>query len=208
MVTKIHGGAKYGDEIGNLDYFEIRSVVPILSTGVDKCFVDPNNNNAPLVILPYTVRTGDRETIDFFTYTTQVEYEDDFKKQLNLNKLVQVISSFAQPIAMNSDSESVDLTTKTYPNLLCPTFGTIYTGTQIVYRLSFAIEHHGAFNFTLFFQDWRNYGINGRAIDDLDTGVVQGDDVFVTDTLSGPSSGAGNGAVYRNLIIGTSTKLW
>ena len=98
MVTQVNGTVRAGEFItSNLDFFTIVTVVP--------CF--PTQVKAPLstvlAALNATLLSATKSvTVNGVTYTTNAAYTDALAKQSNLDALLSVFSTRANPVIVNA----------------------------------------------------------------------------------------------------------
>ena len=199
MVTQVNGSSRAGEFLtGSLDYFTLVTVVP--------CF--PTQVKAPLsevlAALNATALSSTKSiTVNGVTYTSNTTYTDALAKQSNLDTLINVFSTRANPVVVNAyvipsvanvgavtfagysvgtsfgadyDSVTRDLYTV---KLVSERAGSWFVGAQGNYKQADGVTAITANNTN---QDGYLFltALNGTPITDLNSGVVITTDAFVT----------------------------
>jgi hypothetical protein len=192
MVTQVNGTTRAGEFLtGSLDYFTLVTVVP--------CF--PTQVKAPLsevlAALNATALSATKSiTVNSVTYTTNATYTDALAKQSNLDTLINVFSTRANPVVVNAYviAGVANVGAVTFAGYSTATdLGSAYnSATRDLYTVKLAGERSGAWfvgsqgNFSTTADNTNQFGyqflaaLNGVAITDLDTPVVTGSDTFIT----------------------------
>lgn len=182
MTTKVNGYATNGEFLtGNIDFFTIMTLVPCDNTLVTK----------PISVLKKELRileTEDISTVGGVTifgvlYADDAEYNIAYDKQYNLNALVKLVETRAQPIMLNAQDLGFFANVSDSVTSLgghAPDYGTTYSGQPgTVYSIKFAVEHESV---------WATQDILAEALDGLiilDTSdVIVGTKQYDTSTAS------------------------
>lgn len=177
MTVKVSGFTNIGEHLtGNIDFFTITTLVPCLNTGVSKPLQEIKSDLG----ISSDISTKGGVTIFNTTYNNDNEYTDAFNKQINLDRLIQIVQQRAQPIMLNAtDIGSVSNVSNEIPSgSHASDFGTTYSGNSgNPYLIKFAVEHEGIWS-----QNELADEVNGRDILDLTMGVIVGTNQF--DTIS------------------------
>lgn len=143
MPTQVNGSSRAGEFLtGSLDYFTILTMVP--------CF--PTQVKAPLndvlrSLNATTLSASKSITVAGVTYITDATYTDALAKQSNLDTLINVFSTRANPVVVNAYVVSTT-TAGTRPYVgysVDTTFGSAYDAvTQDLYTVKLVGERSGA----------------------------------------------------------------
>jgi hypothetical protein len=102
MTDKVNGGAGVGDFLtGQLDYYTIATIVPVLQTNVDTPIQDLPGYQTLATTGQWSNVTVVNGLGTAVTYTTQASYLDALAQQTNLTNLIQTFSERANPVAIN-----------------------------------------------------------------------------------------------------------
>ena len=193
MVTQVNGSSRAGEFLtGSLDYFTILTMVP--------CF--PTQVKAPLndvlrALNATTLSASKSVTVAGVTYITDATYTDALAKQSNLDTLINVFSTRANPVVVNAYVVSTT-TAGTRPYVgysVDTTFGSDYDAvTQDLYTVKLVSEKSGSWfvgaqgNFSTTADNTNQYGylfltaLNGTPITDIAADAVLNATTFVTTT--------------------------
>jgi hypothetical protein len=209
MTVQVNGSTLPGEFLtGGLDFFTIVTVVP--------CF--PTNVKAPLLAVKQALNiststnistVGGYDVVDatgaLVNYANDADYEDALAKQANLDTLLQVWATRANPVVVNAYSQAgTDVDSYTFTGFSDATaFGSDYNGDNIpVYTIKLVSEKAGAWyvgsqgNFGTTADNTNTYGyqflaaLNGIPATDLATPVIATAAQFTT----------GSGSNARNTL--------
>lgn len=183
MTNKVHGGVHGGEFLtGKMDFFTITTVVPMDQTNV----TTPVADLYPITNVWSSVTIVDAHGVAN-TYASEAAYVDAFKKQKNLNTLLNVFGLRANPVAL-----SVVVENKTVSGL-----GGDYNGnTMKVATINIATEKTGVWyadgqgNFGTAADETNAFGfmlaaaLQGVAVEDLASGVIDPNAFETVDTDS------------------------
>ena len=139
--NRVNGGALAGEHLtGNIDYFTVVTIVPMDQTNVD----------TPVSYL-YTQQGYSTwqsvSVIDGYgvsqTYATQAAYQDAYNKQANLNLLMQLFATRANPVVVSVSTATVDnpRTSTLWAGFSNDTvLGTAYTSSSTITTVKFMTE--------------------------------------------------------------------
>lgn len=189
---RVNGGAQAGEFLtGNMDFFTIKTVVPMAQTNVDTPVAYLYTQQGYTTWQDVTVIDGSGTAV---TYSTQASYEDALKKQNNLNLLIQLFATRANPVAISLSAASENPNTSTYTGYFNATnLGSDFNGTYTVTTVKIATEKTLLWNVSSAADSNDNgyqflTAISGVAVQDLATPV--GVSTFVV----------GSGSASRNII--------
>jgi len=136
MVQKVHGYSFPGEFLtGNMDFLTLRTTLDITPNGIVVQADDPNYIDDP--VLPYTDVNGN-------VYNTVAAYNAARQVQIRFNKLIEIISTKAQPVIVGGVPDP-EVELAPVPDL--PVTGSFASGTPVnVYTFKFAIEHTEAWD--------------------------------------------------------------
>lgn len=180
---KVNGGVQAGEFLtGNMDFFTIKTVVPMAQTNVTTPVALLYTQQGYSTWQPVTVVDGAGTAV---TYNTQASYVDALKKQANLNLLLQLFATRANPVAVSVSSASENPNTSTYAGFQNATnLGSDYNGTYTVTTVKLATEKTLLWNVSTAADSNDNgyqflTAIDGVAVQDLASPV--GTSAFVVD---------------------------
>ena len=199
---RVNGGALAGQHlVGSLDFYQVATIVPVGQTNVD----------TPVSLLYTQQGYSTWQTVTVVdgagvaqTYSTQTSYQDAFNKQANLNLLVQLFATRANPVAMYLDAATISnpSITTAYPSFLnTATFGSAYTSSVTVTTVKFITERSNLWLVSNPAVDTNTDGyefldfIQGITVVDLATPVLQ---TSVFETQSATNT---NTIAYRNSTL-------
>lgn len=196
---KVNGGTQAGEFLtGNMDFFTIKTVVPMAQTNVTTPVAYLYTQQGYSTWQPVTVINGAGSAV---TYSTQASYEDALKKQANLNLLVQLFAQRANPVAISVSAVSENPNSSTYAGFLNATnLGSDWNASYTVTTVKIATEKTLLWNVSTAADSNDNgyqllTAMDGVAVQDLATPV--GVSAFVV----------GSGSNARNTIASRSTVL-
>ena len=136
---QVNGGVHAGEFLtGKMNFFTLKTVVPMAQTNVTTPVAYLYTQQGYSTWQPVSVINGAGTSV---TYSTQATYQDALVKQANLNLLVQLFSSRANPIAISVSSASENPNTSTYTGFLNATnLGSDYNATLTVTTVKIATE--------------------------------------------------------------------
>lgn len=203
MTTQVNGSTLPGEFLtSNLDFFTIVTVVPCAATNVKaplatvKAALNISTSTNISTVGGYSVRDGSGALIN---YANDAAYTDALAKQANLDTLLQIWSTRANPVVVNVYQQSgTNVGDYTFTGFSTATdFGSNYNTPDIpVYTIKLVSERAGAWyvgaqgNFDVTADNTNAYGyqflaaLDGIAATDLDTPVIQGTDAFNTSSSS------------------------
>ena len=196
---KVNGGVHAGEFLtGKMDFYTVKTVVPMAQTNVTTPVAYLYTQQGYTTWQPVTVIDGSGNPV---TYSTQASYENALKKQNNLNLLIQLFATRANPVAISVSSVNENPNSSTYTGFLNATnLGSNFNGTYSVTTVKLATEKTLLWNVSSAMES-NELGyqfldaIDGIAVQDLSTPV--GVSMFVV-------SGSDNA---RNTIAVRSTSL-
>ena len=196
---KVNGGVHAGEFLtGKMDFYTVKTVVPMAQTNVTTPVAYLYTQQGYTTWQPVTVIDGSGSPV---TYSTQASYENALKKQNNLNLLIQLFATRANPVAISVSSTSENPNSSTYAGYLnARNLGSDFNGTYTVTTVKLATEKTLLWNVsTAAESNELGYqflaALEGVAVQDLSTPV--GVSMFVV-------SGSDNA---RNVIAVRSTSL-
>ena len=172
MTTKVNNYVDIGEFLtGNIDFFTITTLVPCDNTLVSKPLNELKKDLGLLNNEDISTKNG--ITIYDIFYQNDNEYTDAFNKQENLNNLIKLIETRAQPIMLNIVEENVlNVDTKIPADSTRNSFGSNYSGSSgTVYMVKFATEHEDAWPT----QEVIAEELNNRTILDINANVIVND---------------------------------
>ena len=178
MTVKVNGASDNGEFlVGNIDFFTLITVVPCVNTLVSKPISELKKE---LRLATATdISTVGGITIHNIVYANDLAYNTAYDAQANLDMLVRLVETRAQPIMLNAVNLGAqgDVTDSVSSlNGHTNNFGTSYAGLAgTVYSVKFAIEHEGALGDQAFFAN----ELNNTAIRNV-TAVIIGTNEFNT----------------------------
>lgn len=150
-VTDVNSGARGGEFLtGNLNYFTIKTVVPAYPTNVKAPLVEAlkaRNWTSLAASRAITVMDGNGATV---TYDSDAEYTSAYNKQKNLDTMLNVFSSRANPVVVNvSAAISADPSAANAAfasgGVADDEFGATYNaGDTAIYTINMVIEKAGS----------------------------------------------------------------
>jgi hypothetical protein len=133
MTNKVNGGVKGGEFLtGKMDFFTIRTLVPVAQTNVTTPVADLYQISSS-VWSPVTVVDGSGAAV---TYATQADYVVALEKQANLDTFLKVFGTRANPVAVSISAETV-------ANPSAAGFGSDYDTSMSVAAINIATEKSG-----------------------------------------------------------------
>ena len=196
---QVNGGVHAGEFLtGKMNFFTIKTVVPMAQTNVTTPVAYLYTQQGYSTWQPVTVINGDGTPV---TYSTQASYVDALKKQANLNLLLQLFATRANPVAISVSAASENPNSSTYTGFFNATnLGSDFNGTYTVTTVKIATEKTLLWNVSAAAES-NELGyqllaeLEGVAVQDLATPV--GVSTFVT----------GSGSAARNVIAIRETAL-
>lgn len=200
MTVQVNGSTLPGEFLtGGLDFFTIVTVVP--------CF--PTNVKTPLASVKQALNiststnistVGGYDVVDatgaVVNYANDADYTDALAKQANLDTLLQVWATRANPVVVNAyvlaDVANVGAVSFTGYSTAADLGSAYNTETRDLYTIKLVSEKAGAWyvgsqgNFGTTADNTNTYGyqflaaLNGIAATDLATPVITGSDAFIT----------------------------
>jgi hypothetical protein len=136
---KVNGGVHGGEFLtGKMDFYTVKTVVPMAQTNVTTPVAYLYTQQGYTTWQPVTVIDGSGNPV---TYNTQASYVDALKKQNNLNLLIQLFATRANPVAISVSSVNENPNTSTYSAFLNATnLGSDFNGTFTVTTVNIATE--------------------------------------------------------------------
>ena len=196
---KVNGGVQAGEFLtGNMDFFTVKTVVPMAQTNVTTPVAYLYTQQGYTTWQSVTVINGAGTPV---TYSTQASYEDALVKQANLNLLIQLFATRANPVAISVSTASENPYDGTYTGFLNATnLGSDFDGTYTVTTVKLATEKTLLWNVSSAADSNENgYQLldvlNGVAVQDLATPV--GVTEFV---VSGSDTGRNVIATRSNIL--------
>ena len=179
MTVKVHGFADIGEFLtGNIDFFTITTLVPVLNTGVSIPLSQVKKDFG--ITDGSDISTKGGITIFGIFYADDDAYSDAFAKQNNLNEFIKLVETRAQTVMLNVIDEGAvgDVSAAIPAGGTSVDFGSVYAGNAgNLYSIKFATEHEEAWS-----QDTLQDELDVREILDLATPVISTPDVFDTTT--------------------------
>jgi hypothetical protein len=136
---KVNGGVHGGEFLtGKMDFYTVITVVPMAQTNVTTPVAYLYTQQGYTTWQPVTVIDGSGTPV---TYSTQASYTDALVKQNNLNLLIQLFATRANPVAISSSSVSANPNTSTYSGFFNATnLGSDFNSTYTVTTVNIATE--------------------------------------------------------------------
>lgn len=139
--NKVNGGALAGEHLtGNIDYFTVATLVPMDQTNVDTPVAYLYTQQGYSTWQSVTVVDGYGVSQ---TYATQAAYQDAYNKQANLNLLMQIFATRANPVVMSCSTQTVSnpSTTTLFAGFSNDTvFGSAYSSSATVTSVKLMTE--------------------------------------------------------------------
>jgi hypothetical protein len=156
-VTDVNAGARGGEFLtGNLSYFTIKTIVPCYPTNVKTPLADAlkaRNFTSLAASRTITIEDGNGAVV---AYDDNAEYTSAYNKQQNLNTLLNVFATRANPVVVNvtaTTNANADTFTAFAANgVTADTFGSDYGAVEGrlygIYTISIVTEKAGQWNVT------------------------------------------------------------
>jgi len=139
--NRVNGAALAGEHLtGNIDYFTIATLVPMAQTNVVTPVTYLYTQQGYSTWQSVSVIDGTGTSI---TYTTQTTYQNAYNKQSNLNLLLQLFATRANPVVVNYSSQTVvdpSATTLFADFLNAVDFGSAYSASATVSTIKIMTE--------------------------------------------------------------------
>ena len=136
---QVNGGVQAGEFLtGNMDFFTVKTVVPMAQTNVTTPVAYLYTQQGYTTWQSVTVINGAGTPV---TYSTQASYEDALVKQANLNLLIQLFATRANPVAVSVSAATENPNSSTYTGYFNATnLGSDFNSSLTVTTIKLATE--------------------------------------------------------------------